>query len=185
MAAARDILLTEGSDAVGYVAVAERSGVGRTTLYRHWPTIEHLLRDVLARECEISHRVPIGDLRVDLVEELDGLRRQLTRPPTVRSMIAIMSRASDDSDFARLWSELRETCSKTVVRILRTGQDGGLIDAGLDIARAEAVLVGPVFYCALVECRPATRTFVEAIVDDFLRGHRVNLRGIGITVRSE
>lgn len=173
MAAARDILLTDGAESVGYVAVAERSGVGRTTLYRHWPTIEHLLRDVLARECEISHHVPTGDLRVDLVEELDGLRRQLAQPATVRSMIAIMGRASRDSDFAQLWSELRKTCSQTVVQILRTDQGGGLIEARFDVERAEACLVGPIFYCALVERRPVTRTFVEAIVDDFLRSHRI------------
>jgi AcrR family transcriptional regulator len=80
-AARRRLLLEEGWDAVTHVRVAAASGVGRATVYRHWPSCTDLLHDVLRREAEMSHRQPVGRLREDLVAELDALRgSSVSRP---------------------------------------------------------------------------------------------------------
>ncbi|HYA68777.1 MAG TPA: helix-turn-helix domain-containing protein, partial [Acidimicrobiales bacterium] len=50
LAAASAILEEQGWEAVTHVAVSERSGVGRTTLYRHWPDATALLIEVIAAE---------------------------------------------------------------------------------------------------------------------------------------
>ena len=50
LTAARDLILEVGATRTTMVEVARRSGVGRTTLYRHWPDINALLVDLLTRE---------------------------------------------------------------------------------------------------------------------------------------
>lgn len=50
LTAAYDSILETGVSRTTMVEVARRSGVGRTTLYRHWPDIDALLVDLLTRE---------------------------------------------------------------------------------------------------------------------------------------
>jgi len=62
------LLFTDGWDAVTHLRVADTSGVGRATIYRHWPTVEDLLADVLL-DCQAPLETPesTGDLRADLI----------------------------------------------------------------------------------------------------------------------
>ncbi|MPY56193.1 TetR/AcrR family transcriptional regulator [Streptomyces spongiae] len=170
--AGRELLVSGGWDAVTYVTVAERSGVGRTTLYRHWPTIEQFLRDLLLSQCAVSHHSPAGDTREDLIAELDGFRLQLYDPAVVRPMVTIMERASHDPEFAHLGGELYTTCSHTVAQIVQAAQENEEVDGTLDISRAVAELSGPLLFHRLLGREDTTREFVIGLVDDFLRAHR-------------
>ena len=72
LAAAREVLLDEGWEGVTLGRVAERSGYARTTLYRHWPQRLDLLRDLIREEARLAHTTPTGNLRDDLVAELEA-----------------------------------------------------------------------------------------------------------------
>jgi AcrR family transcriptional regulator len=170
--AGRDILVSEGWDAVTYVTVAERSGVGRTTLYRHWPTIEQFLYDVLLRDLDASHPSPTGATRQDLIGELDRFRAELHKPLIERSILTIIERASRSADFARLSDELYHSRSLPLAEIIRTARKRGEIDGGLDVSRAVAELAGPLVYQRLLGRKTVARKFIENLVDDFLRAHR-------------
>ncbi|ODQ97165.1 TetR family transcriptional regulator [Dietzia alimentaria] len=50
LTAARAAILEIGPSRTTMVEVSRRSGVGRTTLYRHWPDISALVADLLTRE---------------------------------------------------------------------------------------------------------------------------------------
>jgi AcrR family transcriptional regulator len=171
MDAGREILVSDGWEAVTFVAVAERSGVGRTTLYRHWPTIDRFVYDILLREWAVEHHTPTGDTREDLVEELDDFRIRLHDPAVERPMLTTMDRASRDPAFAQLSGDLYEASSAAAAQIIRAGQERGDIDACLDLARAVAELAGPLIYQRLLGRRTLDREFVEHVVDDFLRAH--------------
>ncbi|MGI9570442.1 MAG: TetR/AcrR family transcriptional regulator, partial [Desulfobulbia bacterium] len=48
LAVAWDILLKEGADAVTHLRIAQQTGIGRNTLYRHWPKRENILIEAIA-----------------------------------------------------------------------------------------------------------------------------------------
>ncbi|MEH6623364.1 MULTISPECIES: TetR/AcrR family transcriptional regulator [Dietzia] len=50
LTAARAAILEIGPSRTTMVEVSRRSGVGRTTLYRHWPDVSALVADLLTRE---------------------------------------------------------------------------------------------------------------------------------------
>lgn len=170
--AARDILFAEGWDAVTHVSVAERSRVGRTTLYRHWPRVEQLLYEVLLGEVAMAHSVPSGVTRDDLVAELDKLRSQLREPARERVMATIMDRATVEPEFAKVRDGLHRACSLALAGILRSARDRGELEADLDVGQAVAELAGPLIFQQFLAHKPVGRRGVERIVDAFLRGHR-------------
>src|SRR5215472_682720 len=77
--AAWDLLHARGFTALTVEEVAERAGVAKTTVYRRWPTKDHLAVALAAR---ILGEVPIadtGDLRADLTRFATTLADGLDR----------------------------------------------------------------------------------------------------------
>jgi AcrR family transcriptional regulator len=85
LAAARGLLFEQGWESVTRVAVAARSGVGRTTFYRHWPDAASMLRDVVASEMDVSATPATGRLHEDLIVALEVFLRPLHEPVMERS----------------------------------------------------------------------------------------------------
>src|SRR5580704_9810498 len=88
--AAQQILMTEGWEAVTHLRVAELSGLGRATVYRHWPSTSDLLRDTLEREIMAIAIRPTTDLRTDLVTSLRLIRRETVDRGAGRALAALI-----------------------------------------------------------------------------------------------
>ncbi|MCY1658493.1 TetR/AcrR family transcriptional regulator [Dietzia sp. SL131] len=77
LTAARAAILEIGPSRTTMVEVSRRSGVGRTTLYRHWPDVSALVADLLTRELTgVVERVG-PDLLEGAVHDADELARLL------------------------------------------------------------------------------------------------------------
>nr|AQW35078.1 TetR family transcriptional regulator [Streptomyces griseoruber] len=171
LAAARDLLVEQGWSAVTHVAVAARSGVGRSTLYRHWPDASGLVRDVIAQRISTA-RVPLtGVLREDLVHQLDGLRHLLHDPVSDRGLRAVIERAGVDPVFARLKEDLYRHGSQDFRTILEAARTRGELAPDLDVDLAVDQLAGPLMYRRLLAGRPVTEEYARQVVDDFLTAH--------------
>ncbi|MFD9486049.1 TetR/AcrR family transcriptional regulator [Streptomyces sp. NPDC059991] len=171
LAAARDLLIEQGWSAVTHVAVAARSGVGRTTLYRHWPDASGLVRDVIAERISTAHTPPTGVLRDDLIRELDGLRRLLHDPVSDRGLRAVIERAGVDPVFAQLKEALYREGSRVFRTVLDAAKARGELAADLDPDLAVDQLAGPLMYRHLLAGRSVTAEYVERVVDGFLTAH--------------
>jgi AcrR family transcriptional regulator len=171
LGAAREILFEEGWDAVTHASVAARSGVGRTTLYRHWPDATALIRDVIAEQIAITRIVPTGNLREDLVSQLEAFRLQLHDPGMERAIRVIIERAGVHPVFADMKENLYQEGSRVFREILRQAKAAGEVDARLDIGRAIDQLAGPLVYRRFLAGRTFTTAYVRHVVDDFLVAH--------------
>lgn len=165
LAAARRLLLEEGWDAVTHLRVAAASGVGRATLYRHWPTHADLLHDVLRREAEMSHSQPSGALREDLVAELEALRRQLGAPALAGVLAVLIERSLHDRELARVKRSVVAEVSRVLRQTLRRAVDDGELPDSLDVDLAIGLLLGPLLYRRLASGEPLTLAVVAAVVD--------------------
>src|SRR5690349_24182713 len=76
--AARQALLSAGYAGLAIDQVAQRAGVAKTTLYRRWPTKDHLAiavyADMLDRDVPVTDT---GDVRADLVTYLGQIAATL------------------------------------------------------------------------------------------------------------
>ncbi len=167
--AARAVLLEEGWERVTVSRVADRSGYARTTLYRHWPQRLDLLRDLIGEEARLVHTAPTGDLRADLIAELEAFRDAVTSSGLGRVMIAIGQQARDDAELADLNRSMRADGARVLEEIVTSGIARGELDIRVGANSAVAQLVGPVLFGYLFEGDAALdRAFVESVVDWFL-----------------
>lgn len=170
---AQALLKEEGWEALTQERVAARAGVGRTTVYRHWPDRIALLIDALDAMGAEMHDEPTGDLRTDLLGELDRLRVAMSQPAQLRLLATLAYHGSTDADVGqfRQWLTARHTAlvHQAISRSLLSGE----LLAGLDPDEAVAALMGPLCYRYFLSGEPVTAGFVERVVDGFLTQHTV------------
>ncbi len=166
---AREVLLDEGWERVTLGRVAERSGYARTTLYRHWPQRLDLLRDLIREEARLAHTTPTGNLRDDLVAELEAFRVAVSSTGLGRVMIAIGQQARDDAELADLNRSMRSEGARVLDEIVVDAVAAGALPRGVRADAAVAQLVGPVLFRYLFEDDHALDVeYVESVVDWFL-----------------
>lgn len=104
LAATLDLLVQRGITATTLEAVAQRSGVAKTTIYRHWDDQPALVLDAIASTLHQPADPDTGTLRQDLAVLLTGLATAL-HSPAAALMPALIDAAKRDRAFAALHRE--------------------------------------------------------------------------------
>lgn len=173
LAAARRLLVEEGADAVTALRVSEETGIARTTIYRHWPDREDLLRDTVASEQSEPQVELTGDTRADLIALLSFMGDQIGKRPGARIMAVALDRSGLRGEAGgphrEMVSRRMDPLRKVVVAAIAAGD----LPDDLDVDGAIASLAGPPFFRAVLLRQKATPAFIESVVDAFLAAHSV------------
>jgi len=160
-----DLLRESGYSGLSIDAVSKRSGVARTTIYRHYDSVAALALD--AMECL---RPPEDAVVTD--DPVDDLRSQLRRIiATVRTGVlpTVIEGAARDPEFRRLRHEYVSIRRAETRRILERLIDAGLLSADADLEIVMDMVVAPIFYRTLLSGDPTDDEFVEAVLRQLLR----------------
>lgn len=163
--AALAVLTDEGADAVTHAHVADIAGYSKTTLYTHWPSRADLIALALDAIGELPHREPTGDLRADLVAELQAFR-QAVRDHRFDQIVAVLAQWASVEELAAI----RDRINTDGQRPIR-GMLGEVFD-GVELEAAVSMLAGVVACPTLMFGAPPEDDVIEAAVDLVLRGTR-------------
>jgi AcrR family transcriptional regulator len=171
-AAVRRLVHESGFEAVTHQRVAAAAGVGRASVYRHWPDRVDLLLDGLADVApEPSSWTSSGDLAADLTGELGRLQRILNDSPFVPELVALLGRAEWDPALRDLQQRLLRQGTGGLRQALEHSVTRGDLPGALDIDDAIARLAGPLFYQRLLADRMIDDAFIAAVVADVTAHH--------------
>src|ERR1022692_2679965 len=87
--------------------VARRSGVAKTTIYRHWPTREALVVDTCSRLSSEQQIPDPGSLEGDLTAILTNIAHLLPTANWSAVLPSIIDSAERDPEFAELVSQIQ------------------------------------------------------------------------------
>ncbi len=169
---AAELLLAEGPGGVTVDAVVQRTGVARSTIYRHFPTSTDVLR--AAVDAVLPEVVPRGPAaagegpREALVRRVSATAEQLTTGAWVRALPALLELVAREPALEAHRTEIVARHRANLEEHLRAAQVAGLLPDGTDLRVAAARLVGPLFYRRLVTGEPLTRELCEHLVDTVL-----------------
>jgi AcrR family transcriptional regulator len=170
--AARELLATEGWDAVIHGRVAEKAGVGRATAYRHWPTVNELALEAASSEVEGTHAPATGDLSKDLLTELQFFRTSLVDRGLKRLMVSVMERAIHDPEFRVIRSQLNQKGGGHLRSLLRSAVKSGELRADTDIEELVSQLAGPLIYEIVLHDRAISDKRLTRLVEMVLHHRR-------------
>ena len=163
--AAQRLLFEGGPTAITYSALAEEAGVGRTTLYRHWPTLDDLWNEVTAI-VDTRARIELsGDLRTDLLTAMH-IVAAMARTEAGRASVASMLERSQWDDEAYNFA-IRFQNQMPVHQALAKAVEAGAYPAGENLRMATSMLVGPLLLEAFFTRGEFDDSLVTYIVDRF------------------
>jgi AcrR family transcriptional regulator len=168
--ATADLVADVGVDRVTIDEVAARSGVAKTTIYRHWPTKQALVVDAVRSVCFPEAATPnTGDLRADLIACFEGMVRAGLSGRTGQMLPSLLDCAHRDPALDLLLRDYLRERSGPTRTVLELAVLRGELPADLDLDFAVTLVVGPLIYRKVILRQPVTAPFVEAVVDATLR----------------
>jgi AcrR family transcriptional regulator len=169
--ATRTLLVEGGQAGISHSALAARAGVGRATLYRHWPRLDQLFAELIADLGERFEIEMVGDLGADLRAALQSMALLFSSPEGRAPILAAIERAQRSDNAARqLMCVLGSTTAAR--HVLDRAIDQGQLSADLDLDLATSLLLGPVMHRAFMTRDPVDAPFIDAVVDAFLAWHQ-------------
>jgi AcrR family transcriptional regulator len=172
--AATDLLVDGGPSAVTIEAIVARSGVARSTLYRHWDSRDDILMAVI-ENCAPDIAVPDESVGFDdsLRQVVDEIRRMLTDPEWMRVLPAMLALRHQEHGVADLEARLEKKQEHVLDDVIDRGIAEGRLSSGLDREAAEAMLIGPLLFAVLIGKPVVDVPFCERVVDAFLDSYGV------------
>lgn len=167
---ALELLIAEGVAGFTIDEICRRSGVAKTTIYRHWPSVHDLLVDTVATQIEHLPTPDTGRLRSDL----GTLFSQVMTMPEItgkrRMMLGLMQAAIDDPPLRDALNKLTRERSLPIRNVLHHARDRGELTDGIDINHATDLVEGPIVYRYMIRGDTFTQHDLDAILDLIVAG---------------
>jgi AcrR family transcriptional regulator len=162
--AAAELLLERGLAGASVDEITRRSGVAKTTIYRHWPTRGDLLRDACSSIGTPLQVPDTGSFEGDVTALVTSLAHLLRSEKWTSVLPSIIDAAERDPDIAAVYSRLQKGYSAPLLFIVQRAMKRGELPKPTDAATLVAALTGPLFYRRWFSREPLTSAFAKQIV---------------------
>lgn len=161
LAAARELLAETGPAGLTYSLLADRAGVTRQTLYRHWPARSGLLVDLILEGSDSGYPEPDADPAVVAAEWLASLRAGMRDPARRAAVLAVTAQADTDPDSAQALAQLMADRLAAFNDLLKP--------SGIQVTAEEYTLLsGPVLARVFFDRAEVTDEFIASAVEHWL-----------------
>jgi AcrR family transcriptional regulator len=164
------LLLSEGFAGLSIPAVADAAGVHETSIYRRWGEKASLVVDAcLARATAAITTPDTGRLRDDLrqlASQVAALLSSHEGQALVQATLHTRDEPAKRAAQRRFWAERLEQAEPLFARASARGE----LRIGFDARLGVELLIGPLYFRALVSGEPLNDAYVDRIVDQLIDG---------------
>src|SRR5262249_5520961 len=172
LTAAADLLAERGLAAMSIEEVAARAGVGKTTIYRRWPSKGLLALDAFVTSFREEQPLPdTGTLRGDLLQALHTWVRAVTQTTMGPMLTGLIAEAQHDTELRGAWRDrglepLRQQHRIMLDRAIARGEIAATVDRDVVLD----LFFGAAEHRLLLGHLPMTGEFIADVVDMILNG---------------
>jgi AcrR family transcriptional regulator len=170
--AAAELLAERGLTGMSIEEVASRAGVGKTTIYRRWPSRGALALDAFLAEFQGQQPLPdTGSLHDDLLAALRAWIRSVTETSAGPILASLIAEAQRDPVLAVSWRErvverLRDQHKIMLDRAVTRGE----IPAETDYEVVLDLMFGAAYHRLLHGHQPLTDQFARQVIGYVVAG---------------
>ena len=171
--ATRELLAEGDVGALTIEAVAARSGVAKTTIYRRWRDKWELALDAVMIDMLPGFANPddVGDTRKELITFVNSVVKIWSTPPFGPAMQALASEIATQPELARAYRKhVVEPRRDQLAPVIERGIERGDLRPDTDVRLVHEFLVGPILYRLLLSGGPLDRKLGTKLVDAILDG---------------
>jgi AcrR family transcriptional regulator len=172
LTATLELLAERGLDAMSIEEVAARAGVGKTTIYRRWPSKGLLALDAFVASFREEQAQPdTGTLRGDMLSALHAWVRAVTQTPMGPMLSGLIAEAQHDPELRGAWRDrvlepLRDQHRVMLDRAIARGEIAASVDRDVVLD----LFFGAAEHRLLLGHLPMTGEFIAEVVDVILNG---------------
>lgn len=176
LAAALQELAEVGYEAMSIEGVAERAGVGKTTIYRRWPSKEALVMGAIHLIQAEAPIIDTGNLRTDLLMMVSNALELGKSNPLFQKLVfrAATELATKPAMLQGLLTQIVPSRFHNFGEMIERAKARGEVRPELDTDVALGLIAGPIFYQwllgGIVSSTPPPADLAEQIVDTILYG---------------
>jgi AcrR family transcriptional regulator len=162
-------LMQEGG--IGGVSIDEvsrRSGVSKTTIYRHWSSRAALLLDACSKLRPKGEVPDTGSLHGDVTAHLVMMAHRLQTAGWTSILPSIIDAAERDPELADLHARMQAGFKEPLVIAIERAKSRGELAARDNTSDIVAALVGPLVYRRWFSREPIEEQFVKGIIANVL-----------------
>src|SRR5688500_2970986 len=171
LAAARTLLEERGLPGLTVEGIAARAGVGKPTIYRHWPNAQAVAMDAFLETGDAAPGPAGGSSALGALRgQLHGIAATLASPAG-RSTAAMIAAAQNDSELAKVFRNRFILKSRETGRaLLLQAAEQGAVRADADLEVALDLIYAPLYFRLLIGHGPLDAAFTDALLDTALEG---------------
>ena len=154
--------------------IASRSGVAKTTIYRHFSSKQALVVEAVHACTHIPVVTDTGSLRDDLISCFSGTTKASYDGRLGDMMLSLMDAAQRDPEPGRLVRAQTDQRRRFATEVIERAVSRGDLPAEVDVDLLVTLVAGPLIYTKLVRRQRVTDELVAAVVDSVLSRFEVN-----------
>ena len=166
-----DLLMETGLADLTIDDISRRSGVAKTTIYRHWPNRSAIVIDACSRMTDEQDAPPdTGTLDGDLRAILTGIAGRLGTARWSSILPSIVDAAEHDPTFAAIHSRIQRGHAAPLRAALDRAARRGEIPPAADRNAIAAALIGPLYYRRWFSREQIDAEFVDMLIGNTIAG---------------
>jgi AcrR family transcriptional regulator len=166
--ATADLVAEVGVERTTIDEIASRSGVAKTTIYRHFASKEVLVVEAVHACTYIPVITDSGSLRDDLISCFSGTTKASYDGRLGDMMLSLMDAAQRDPELDRLVRAQTDQRRRFATTVIERALARGDLPSDVDVDLLVTLLAGPLIYTKLVRRQRVTDELVAAVVDTVL-----------------
>jgi AcrR family transcriptional regulator len=166
--ATADLVAEVGVERTTIDEIASRSGVAKTTIYRHFSSKQALVVEAVHACTHIPVVTDSGSLRDDLISCFSGTTKASYDGRLGDMMLSLMDAAQRDPELGRLVRAQTDQRRRFATEVIERAVSRGDLPADVDVDLLVTLVAGPLVYTKLVRRQRVTEELVAAVVDSVL-----------------
>jgi AcrR family transcriptional regulator len=164
LAATLRLLAEAGLSGVSVDEVSKRSGVAKTTIYRHWSSRSALLLDACSNLGARGEAPDTGTLKGDLTALARQMARRLRSERWASILPSMIDAAERDPELAEVQTRLHAGFMEPLYAVIDRAKKRGELPRDRDPAEIVASVVGPLYYRRWFSRQPLDEEFAKTVV---------------------
>ena len=158
-----ELLTARGLGGFSVDEVSRRSGVAKTTIYRHWPTRSDLVMDACSQIITEQQVPDTGSFEGDITVFLMSIANLLCTASWSSVVPSIIDAAEREPELAEIHSRIQMGHTAPLQKIITRAAHKGEIPTSTDSSTMIAALLGPLYYRRWFSREPLDEKFVKAV----------------------